>query len=202
MKNLKKIPLRKIAKLSLLAGLSAVAAGALVACASNEENQVQNAQQGAFVIIEETAPGQYKIKEQFPSAETRVVLQDLNGTERVLSKAEMDALIAGEAAKIDNGTSNLTSDNAQISSGGLSLGETILASAAGAILGSWIGSKLFNNQNFVNQQRGAFSNQSAYQRSMNSFNNQATGRTGANSGKSGFFGGGSKSSNSGSSFGS
>ena len=202
MKNLKKIPLRKIAKLSLLAGLSAVAAGALVACASNEENQVQNAQQGAFVIIEETAPGQYKIKEQFPSAETRVVLQDLNGTERVLSKAEMDALIAGEAAKIDNGTSNLTSDNAQISSGGLSLGETILASAAGAILGSWIVSKLFNNQNFVNQQRGAFSNQSAYQRSMNSFNNQATGRTGANSGKSGFFGGGSKSSNSGSSFGS
>lgn len=197
-----KNPLRKIAKLSLLAGLSAVAAGALVACASNDEStQAQSAQQGAFVIIEETAPGQYKIKEQFPSAETRVVLQDLNGTERVLSKEEMDALIAQEAAKIDNGTSNLTKDNAQISSGGLSLGETILASAAGAILGSWIGSKLFNNQNFANQQRGAFSNQSAYQRSMNSFNQAKTG-AGANAGKSGFFGGGAKSSNSGgSSFG-
>lgn len=189
--------IKKIAKLSLITGLSAVAAGALVACASNDESaQAQSAQQGAFVIIEETAPGQYKIKEQFPSAETRVVLQDLNGTERVLSKEEMDALIAQEAAKIDNGTSNLTKDNAQISSGGLSLGETILASAAGAILGSWIGSKLFNNQNFANQQRGAFSNQSAYQRSMNSFNQAKTG-TGANAGKSGFFGGGTKSSNSG-----
>ncbi len=35
----------------------------------------------------------------------------------------MDALIKEEAAKIDNGTSNLTKDNGQISSGGLSLGK-------------------------------------------------------------------------------
>lgn len=40
--------------------------------------------------------------------------------------------------KIDSGTSQLTNPTG----GGLSLGETILASAAGAILGSWIGSKL------------------------------------------------------------
>ncbi len=68
----------------------------------------------------------------------------------------------------------MTKEGGQISSGGLSLGETLLASAAGAILGSWIGSKLFNNQNFANQQRGAFSNQSAYQRSVNSFNKAGT----------------------------
>ncbi len=183
---------KKILHLSMLGGLVAVSAGALTAC-DNSQNQLtsqgtQNTQgQGAFVIIQETAPGQYKIKEQFPSAETRVVLQQIDGTERVLTKEEMDALIKEEAAKIDNGTSNLTKDNASMSSGGLSLGETLLASAAGAILGSWIGSKLFNNQNFANQQRGAFSNQSAYQRSVNSFNNRGTGSSSVGS-RSGFFG--------------
>ncbi|EFC31528.1 hypothetical protein A0M43_02430 [Campylobacter jejuni] len=198
--------IKKIIQIGMIGGLAAVAGGALAGCGSNNDNtdtlnQAANAQ-GAFVIIEETAPGQYKIKDQYPSDETRVVLKDLNGTERILSKEEMDALIKEEAAKIDNGTSNLTKDNGQISSGGLSLGETLLASAAGAILGSWIGSKLFNNQNFANQQRGAFSNQSAYQRSVNSFNKAGTTSSASSAKKSGFFGGGSKAASSSSSFGS
>lgn len=198
--------IKKIIQIGMIGGLAAVAGGALAGCGSNNDNsdtlnQAANAQ-GAFVIIEETAPGQYKIKDQYPSDETRVVLKDLNGTERVLSKEEMDALIKEEAAKIDNGISNLTKEGGQISSGGLSLGETLLASAAGAILGSWIGSKLFNNQNFANQQRGAFSNQSAYQRSVNSFNKAGTAGSASSASKSGFFGGGSKASSSSSSFGS
>ncbi|EGH2089734.1 hypothetical protein HKH25_001143 [Campylobacter jejuni] len=198
--------IKKIIQIGMIGGLAAVAGGALAGCGSNNDNadtlnQAANAQ-GAFVIIEETAPGQYKIKDQYPSDETRVVLKDLNGTERILSKEEMDALIKEEAAKIGNGTSNLTKDNGQISSGGLSLGETLLASAAGAILGSWIGSKLFNNQNFANQQRGAFSNQSAYQRSVNSFNKAGTTSSASSAKKSGFFGGGSKATSSSSSFGS
>lgn len=198
--------IKKIIQIGMIGGLAAVAGGALAGCGSNNDNsdtlnQAANAQ-GAFVIIEETAPGQYKIKDQYPSDETRVVLKDLNGTERILSKEEMDALIKEEATKIDNGTSNLTKDNGQISSGGLSLGETLLASAAGAILGSWIGSKLFNNQNFANQQRGAFSNQSAYQRSVNSFNKAGTTSSASSAKKSGFFGGGSKATSSSSSFGS
>ncbi|ECL2461168.1 hypothetical protein FSK65_05770 [Campylobacter jejuni] len=198
--------IKKIIQIGMIGGLAAVVGGALAGCGSNNDNadtlnQAANAQ-GAFVIIEETAPGQYKIKDQYPSDETRVVLKDLNGTERILSKEEMDALIKEEAAKIDNGTSNLTKDNGQISSSGLSLGETLLASAAGAILGSWIGSKLFNNQNFANQQRGAFSNQSAYQRSVNSFNKAGTTSSASSAKKSGFFGGGSKATSSSSSFGS
>ncbi|WP_257912969.1 putative lipoprotein [Campylobacter lari] len=202
--------IKTILKLSMISGIAAISAGALSACSNNTSDsnnalsQAANAQ-GAFVIIEETAPNQYKIKDQFPSDETRVVLKQLDGTERVLSKEEMDKLIQEEAAKIDNGTSNLTNpNNAQMSSGGLSLGETLLASAAGAILGSWIGSKLFNNQNFANQQRGAFSNQSAYQRNVNSFNKASTSATsGSSAKKSGFFGGGSKAtSSSSSSFGS
>ncbi|TXE78994.1 hypothetical protein FPD46_06980 [Campylobacter peloridis] len=196
--------IKTILKLSMISGIAAISGGALSACSNNSNDTNNNAlsqaanTQGAFVIIEETAPNQYKIKDQFPSDETRVVLKQLDGTERVLSKEEMDKLIQEEAAKIDNGTSNLTnSNNASMSSGGLSLGETLLASAAGAILGSWIGSKLFNNQNFANQQRGAFSNQSAYQRSVNSFNKAGTSAaSGTNAKKSGFFGGGSKATNS------
>lgn len=192
--------IKSILKLSMISGVAAISVGALSGCGSSNDTSANNAlaqasnTQGAFVIIEETAPNQYKIKDQFPSDETRVVLKQLDGTERVLSKEEMDKLIQEEAVKIDNGTSNLTNpNNASMSSGGLSLGETLLASAAGAILGSWIGSKLFNNQNFTNQQRGAFSNQSAYQRSVNSFNKAgATTNSGSGTKKSGFFGGSSK----------
>lgn len=193
--------IKKALELTMIGGLSAITAGALSAC-SNEPAQEQAQQpSGAFVIIEEVAKGEYKIKDQYPSDETRVILQQLDGTERILSKEEMDTLLKAEEAKIDNGTSKLTQENAQLSGGGLSLGEALLASAAGAIIGSWIGSKLFNNQNFSNNQRGAFSNQSAYQRSANSFNQQGA-KAGSGAGKSGFFGGGSKAASSGSSFGS
>lgn len=188
--------IKKILELTALGGLSAVAAGALAGCGNEGVKQEAPQAKGAFVIIEEVSKGEYKIKDQYPSDETRVILRQLDGSERILSKEEMDALLKAEEAKIDNGTSKLTQDNAQLSSGGLSLGEALLASAAGAIIGSYIGSKLFNNPNFNANQRGAFSNQSAYQRSVNSFNQQ--GARAGNAGKSGFFGGGQKATNSGS----
>lgn len=187
--------IKKILELTALGGLSAVAAGALAGCGNESVKQEAPQAKGAFVIIEEVSKGEYKIKDQYPSDETRVILRQLDGSERILSKEEMDALLKAEEAKIDNGTSKLTQDNAQLSSGGLSLGEALLASAAGAIIGSYIGSKLFNNPNFNANQRGAFSNQSAYQRSVNSFNQQ--GARAGNAGKSGFFGGGQKAANSG-----
>ena len=176
--------IKSILQLSMLAGVSAISAGVLSGC----NNKEQNIQQNAFVIIEEIAPKKYKIKEQYPSDTTRVILKELNGTERILSQDEMNELIKQEEAKINNNTSNLTQE-AQLHSGGLSLGEAILASAAGAIVGSWIGSKLFNNNNFINNQKNAFSNPSAYQRSVDSFNQ----KKGA-SARSGFFGGGAKAS--------
>ena len=190
--------IKKILELTALGGLSAVAAGALAGCGNEGVKQEAPQAKGAFVIIEEVSKGEYKIKDQYPSDETRVILRQLDGSERILSKEEMDALLKAEEAKIDNGTSKLTQDNAQLSSGGLSLGEALLASGAGAIIGSYIGSKLFNNPNFNANQRGAFSNQSAYQRSTNSFNQQ---RAGGTAGKSGFFGGGQKAAAGGGSFG-
>ena len=53
----------------------------------------------------------------------------------------MDALVKEEASKVDNGTSELTKANPE-ASGGMGLGGTIMASMAGAMLGSYIGNKL------------------------------------------------------------
>jgi len=199
--------IKKVASYAAVGGFGAVVIAGLAGCGSSdnggESSALNEAAQktGAFVIIEETAPGKYKVLEEYPSSETRVVLKDINGTERVLSKEEMDKLIAEENAKIDAGTSNLTNQNAQLSSGGMSMGEALLASAAGAIIGSWIGNKLFNNPGYQAQRQSAYKNPSAYSRSVDSFNKaKATSSAGKPSGgKSGFFGGSSSKSSSSSS---
>lgn len=186
---------KKIAGFALASGFGLILAGGLAGCESNNTNSMtQNAEQGAFVIIEETAPGKYKVLEEYPSSETRVMLKGLDGSERMLSKEEIDKLMAEESMKIDNGTSNLTNQNASLSSGGLGLGEAILASAAGAIIGSWIGNKLFNNPSYQSQRQSAYKNPSTYSRSVDSFNKAKQGTSSTSSSKkSGFFGGGSKS---------
>jgi putative lipoprotein protein len=182
--------IKKVASYAAVGGLGAIMATTLTGCGNEEGGVVEQvaAKQGAFVVIEEIEPGKYKILEEYPSSETRVVLKDINGTERVLNKEEMDKLMAEENAKIDNGTSNLTKQDAQLSSGGMSLGETILASAAGAIIGSWIGNKLFNNQNFQSTRQSSYKNPTTYTRSVDSFNKaKATSGAKTSSGKSGFF---------------
>ena len=201
--------IKKVASYAAVGGFGAVVIAGLAGCGSSdnggESSALNEAAQktGAFVIIEETAPGKYKVLEEYPSSETRVVLKDINGTERVLSKEEMDKLIAEENAKIDAGTSNLTNQNAQLSSGGMSMGEALLASAAGAIIGSWIGNKLFNNPGYQAQRQSAYKNPSAYSRRVDSFNKaKATSSAGKPSGgRSGFFGGSSSKSGSNSNFG-
>lgn len=201
--------IKKVASYAAVGGFGAVVIAGLAGCSSSDNSGESSAlneaaqKTGAFVIIEETAHGKYKVLEEYPSSETRVVLKDINGTERVLSKEEMDRLIAEENAKIDAGTSNLTNQNAQLSSGGMSMGEALLASAAGAIIGSWIGNKLFNNPGYQAQRQSAYKNPSAYSRSVDSFNKaKATSSAGKPSGgKSGFFGGSSSKSGSNSNFG-
>jgi len=170
-------------------GLGALIAGGLAGCTQQHNQQDQQPQaKGAFVIIEETAPGRFKVKDEFPADETRIVLKRLDGTERVLTREEMDALVAEEAARIDAGQSNLTDPRGQEQiqqQGGMGLGEAILASAAGAIIGSWIGSKLFGNQNFKNNRKAGYKSPQTYSRSKNSFNKP---RKKMSSRKSGFFG--------------
>lgn len=183
-KFLNKIGDSKIAGMFSKTGLGLVAVLAIVGCNGGENQNASNGleqatKNGAIVTIEEQADGSYKILEETPSSSTRVILREQNGNERILTQEEIDKIIQEESKKIDSGTSQLTNPTGA----GLSLGETILASAAGAILGSWIGSKLFNNQNYQSQQRTSYKTPQAYERSQNSFNrNNAT-----NTGRSGFY---------------
>lgn len=183
--------IRKIGEFGLMGGLGISIVLALNGC-DNKEQTTQTTQEvaknGAFVIIEEQEDGSFKILEEYPSEQTRVLLKAKDGTERMLSNDEIDALLKEEESAIDAGTSQLTNPSGT----GLSLGGAILASAAGAIIGSWIGSKLFNNQNYQAQQRTSYKSPQAYERSKNSFNNakSGTGTKATSTGKSGFFGGG------------
>jgi len=158
----------------------------LSGCGGSDKQAQTQAQtkQNAFVIIEETAPGKYKIKDEFPADETRIVLKQLDGKERVLTQKEMDELVKKEAAKIDNGTSNLTNPQAQVS-GGMGLGEVLLSSMAGAVLGAWIGNKLFGNPAYQQHRKSSYKSPSTYSRSKKSFNKP---RAKSSNRRSGFFG--------------
>jgi len=191
--------IKKLSNYGAGVGLGALLAVGLSGCGQSNDTQSSVSEpqkKNAFVVIEETAPGKYKIAEEFPAKETRIVLKKLDGTEKVLTKEEMDELVKKEAAKIENGTSNLTSpQGAQVAQqGGLGLGEAILASAAGAVIGSWIGSKLFNNPNYQKSRRASYKNPSTYSRSVNSFKKSSTTSRSSSTRRSGFFGGSSTSS--------
>ncbi len=111
--------LKKLSDYAVAGGVGAMLVAGLSGCQQKSDEgayQGEAKPKGAFVIIEETAPGKYKIKDEFPADETRIVLKKLDGTEKVLTKEEMDALVKEEAAKIDNGTSELTQPNAEVTS--------------------------------------------------------------------------------------
>lgn len=158
---------------------------------SNQNNQSNGTftnasqQEGAFVVVEKGSDGSYKIADEFPAAKTTIVLRNPDGTERILSQAEIDKLVKEEEAKIDAGTSALT--NPEMSSGGMGLGGVLLSSIAGAMIGSWLGNKLFNNQNFQNQKAAQYKSPQAYSKSQSSFNKPTSGA--GTTKKSGFFGG-------------
>ena len=91
----------------------------------------------------------------------------MDGKERILTEEELKKLAEAEAAKVENGTSNLTQALAA-NSPGLSLGETILASAAGALIGGMIANKLAGNSNFQQHQQQQQAQSSAYQQTQRS----------------------------------
>jgi len=201
----KKYFLKKVSDYAVVGGLEASLVLGLSGCEDKNANGSSNGgyggvtdaaqKQGAFVIIEKTPTGDYKIVDEFPSTNTTIVLRE-DGKERILSKDEIDALVQQEAQKIDNGNSNLTNPNGM---GGLSLGEALLASAAGAIIGSFIGNKLFGNQNYQQNRRTSYKSPSTYSKSVDSFNKAkttSTSKTTSSTKKSGFFGSSKKSSSS------
>lgn len=149
--------------------------------------------EGVFMVIQQTGknPDTYELKEKYPSQDgTRAILKGMDGSERILSEAELKKIAEEEAKKVESGTSTLTQPMA--SSQGMSLGETLLASAAGALIGGVIANKLMGNSNYQQHQ------QYQQQRAQTSISRPMTGGTdtravnpSASQPKSGFFGGGS-----------
>lgn len=194
----KKHYIKQISNYAIVGGLGSVLLTSFSGCeqkpqdGSNGQSSFTqaNQKQGAFVIIEKQSTGGYTIVDEFPSSSTRIVLRELDGTERILTQTEIDKFVQQEAVKIDNGTSNLTKPQESISSGGMGLGEVLLSSIAGAMIGSYIGNKLFNNNNFQNNRSRGYKSPSTYSKSVNSFNNakaSAANKSSASK-KSGFFG--------------
>lgn len=194
--------IRKISDYMIAGGMGVLVIASMQGCDQKDENKNVLADaaktQGALVIVDESATGEYKIAEEYPSSTTRVIVRKPDGSERILSQTEIDALVKAEAAKIDNNTSALT--NPSIGSGQMGLGGVLLSSIAGAMIGSWIGNKLFNNQNYQNQRATTYKSPQAYSRSTSSFNKPMSSSTSSSATKSsGFFGSSSGSSSSSSS---
>jgi hypothetical protein len=193
--------IKKISNYTMVGGLGALLVVGLVGCGdssnNNQQNQGQNdaftnasQKQGAFVVVEESVDGKYAIADEFPASKTTIVLRKPDGSEKILTQEEIDALVKEEEKKIDAGTSPLTNPNAEVSNGGMGLGGVLLSSIAGAMIGSWLGNKLFNNQNFQNQRQTQYKSPQTYNRSQSSFS-KTPATTGANNSgakKSGFFG--------------
>jgi len=136
----------------------------LTGCEAPQEQQKQ--QQNRFLVIEQQTNGKYMVVEEMPTdGPSRAIIRekDENGntTERFMNEAEMKALAEQEYQKVQNGTSETVQENS--GSGGMGLAGTILAVAAGSLLGNMIGNALMNNKNF--SKNSTSSNKSAYSRS-------------------------------------
>ena len=191
---------KKISNYTMIGGMSTFVIATLSGCGdgvTQQSMQQSSAEQqsivkeGATVTIEEKPAGVFKIIDEVPSVNTRIILRDENGSERILSQAEIDELVKAEEARVDAGTSNLTKSPEEVSnSGGLGLAGTIMASMAAGMVGSMLMNKLMNNQNYQQNRRTSYKSPTVYSRSQNSFSKaraaNAAAKSSASNRKSGF----------------
>ncbi len=180
---------------SIASGVALGSAGVLMMSVLTgcEAPQQQQEQQNRFLVIEQQTNGKYIVVEEMPTdGPSRAIIRekDENGNtvERFMNEAEMKALAEQEYQKVQNGTSETVQESG--GSAGMGLAGTILAVAAGSLLGNMIGNALMNNKNF--SKNAASSNKSAYSRSA------ASRASKKSSSKKSFFGKSSRSSSSGS----
>ncbi len=172
---------------SLAGGIAIGSAGIVLMSVLGGCSQEEKKEQNKFLVIEQLTNGKYVVVEEMPTdGPSRAIIRskDANGTvtERIMSQDEMKNVASQEYNKYQNGGSEL---NHEGGSEGMGLGGTILAVAAGSLLGHMVGNALMNNSNFANKANSV--NRSAYSRS-------ATGGTTSSSGssaKKSFFGGSS-----------
>lgn len=157
-------------------------------------------EQNQFLVIEQTGnnPDTYRLVEKHAtSGPTRAILRLPDGTEHFMSEDELKQIAEEEAARVEAGTSRLT-DDPEMHAGGLSLGETLLAAAAGSLIGGMLANSLINNRNFQRTQQSYGGGRPTAAISQPA--NRQTKPT--SQPKTGFFGNNSGRSSSGSSFGS
>ena len=179
---------------SIAGGVALGSAGAIMMSVLSGCEAPQEEQKNRYLVIEQQANGKYIVVEEMPTeGPNRAIIREKdennNTVERFMNEAEMKALAEQEYQKVQNGTSETVQSNN--SSAGMGLAGTILAVAAGSLMGNMIGNALMNNKNF--SKRSSSVNKSAYSRSAAG----KASRSGTSSRKS-FFGG----SNSRSSYGS
>jgi len=145
--------LTSIASATALGSMSILVTSALTGCSSNQ--QEQQVQGNKILTIEQQPNGKYVVVEEVPtSGPNKAILRtyDENGVmhERLMSEDEMKRLAEQEYQKVQQGQSEL---NQPASSGGegMGLAGTILAVAAGSLLGNMVGNALMNNKNFASR---------------------------------------------------
>ena len=178
---------------SIAGGVALGSAGALMMGLLSGCEAPQQEQQNRFLVIEQQTNGKYiVVEEMHTEGPSRAIIRekDANGntTERFMNEAEMKSMAEQEYTKVQNGTSETIQDGG--GGAGMGLAGTILAVAAGSLLGNMIGNSLMNNKNF--SKNAASSNKSAYSRSKSS--SSASKRS--SSTKKSFFGSSSRSSSS------
>ncbi len=175
--------IKKISNATLIGSMGALILTTMQGCGDNSQNSSQPEQssqtaiqkKGATVTIQEitnkdTNKSTYKIIDEVPSVNTRVILRDANGTERILSQAEIDKLVKEEEKRVEAGTSALTKKPEEVKdSGGLGLAGTLMASMAAGAIGAALMNKLSNNQNYQQNRRASYSSPSVYSRSQSNF---------------------------------
>lgn len=150
---------------SLASGIALGSAGVIMMSALSGCSSQQQKQQNRFLVIEQQSNGKYIVVEEMPTeGPSRAIIRekDVNGNtvERFMNEAEMKALAEQEYQKVQNGTSETIQSN---NNAGMGLAGTILAVAAGSLMGNMIGNALMNNKNF--SKRSSSVNRSAYSRS-------------------------------------
>jgi len=151
---------------SLTSGIALGSAGLLMMSVLTGCEAPQEKAQNKFLVIEQQANGKYVVVEEMPTdGPSRAIIREKdaygNVTERFMNEAEMKALAEQEYQKVQNGTSETT--QASGGSEGMGLAGTILAVAAGSLMGNMIANSLMGNKNFSRNATSA--NKSAYSRS-------------------------------------
>ena len=175
---------------SIASGIGLGSAGVLMMSVLTGCEAPKQEQQNRFLVIEQQTNGKYIVVEEMPTeGPSRAIIREKdaqgNTTERFMNEAEMKILAEQEYRKVQDGTSETIQDGG--GSGGMGLAGTILAVAAGSLMGNMIANSLMNNKNF--SKNSASSNKSAYSRS-------AASRASKSSSKKSFFGSSSRTSSS------